>query len=153
MAINPNTDFTAGQVLTADQQNRFPRGVMGNVVLTTGLAGVTTLADLPGMTVTFTAVAGRIYKATWLVTGSKNATGTDFTFVSFTNAANTVVGQVPTTTPTGNFLINLSGSVTFTVGSGSVTYKLRCRSSSGTFTPNASASEPCMLVIEDIGPA
>ena len=28
MAINPNTDFTAGAVLTAAQQNRFPRGVV-----------------------------------------------------------------------------------------------------------------------------
>ncbi len=28
MAINPNTNFSAGAVLTSAQQNRFPRGVM-----------------------------------------------------------------------------------------------------------------------------
>ena len=29
MAINPNTDFTTGAILTAAQQNRFPRGITG----------------------------------------------------------------------------------------------------------------------------
>jgi hypothetical protein len=71
MAINPNTTFTAGAVLTADEANRFPRGVMGAVYRTAGdLTVTTTLADLTGMTVTFTAEASRTYKATWNVTGS-----------------------------------------------------------------------------------
>jgi hypothetical protein len=66
MAINPNTNFTAGAILTADQQNRFPRGVMGAVLNTTGLAAVSGgPVDLAGMSITFTAVANRIYRATW----------------------------------------------------------------------------------------
>jgi hypothetical protein len=28
MAINPNTQFSSGAVFTADQANRFPRGIM-----------------------------------------------------------------------------------------------------------------------------
>ena len=35
MAVNPNTDFSAGAVLTASQQNRFPRGILGYSSLTT----------------------------------------------------------------------------------------------------------------------
>jgi hypothetical protein len=29
MAINPNTQFSSGAVFTADEANRFPRGIMG----------------------------------------------------------------------------------------------------------------------------
>ena len=35
MAINPNTDFTSGQIFTAAQANRFPRGILGQETLNT----------------------------------------------------------------------------------------------------------------------
>jgi hypothetical protein len=46
MAINPNTDFTTGQVLTSAEQNRFPRGVMAHprytvILLRTPLTEIT----------------------------------------------------------------------------------------------------------------
>ena len=41
MAINPNTDFSSGAVLTAAQQNRFPRGVMAYAQTTTSDATIT----------------------------------------------------------------------------------------------------------------
>ena len=73
MAVNPNTQFSSGAVYTADEANRFPRGVMGAVYRNAGnLTVTTTLADLTGMSVTFTAEASRTYKATWTVTGSKD---------------------------------------------------------------------------------
>jgi hypothetical protein len=53
MAVNPNTQFSSGAVYTADEANRFPRGVMGAVYRTAGnLTVTTTQADLTGMTVT-----------------------------------------------------------------------------------------------------
>ena len=66
MAINPNTNFSASSVLTADQQNRFPRGVMARAVSSTtfSLSGTEVVAT--GMDVTFTAVANRLYRITYV---------------------------------------------------------------------------------------
>jgi hypothetical protein len=154
MAISPNTDFVSGAILTAAQQNLFPRGVVGAVLNTTGLAGVSGgPVDLAGMTVTFNQVINRIYRATWTVNGSKAATSADSTRVIFANAANTQLGGINLTSSGTNDL-NLSASVIFTASaSGSVTYKLRAASFSGTFTPQASVAYPCVFVIEDIGAA
>ena len=151
---NPNTDFTAGAVLTAAQQNRFPRGQMGYVALTGGLAGISGAAtDIPGTSITFTAVANRLYKATWHVYGYKNASGLDVSIVYFTNAANTVLSDLVVSSPSGNYAVNLSASHVFTVAAGSVTYKLRAASFSGTLSLTAGSTSPLVLVIEDVGPA
>ena len=63
MAISPNTDFTAGQILTATQQNQFPRGIMQLVTgtSTVSLSGETLTLTLPA----FTAVANRNYRITY----------------------------------------------------------------------------------------
>ena len=63
MAITPNTDFTSGQILTATQQNQFPRGVMSFAETATSINLVTTeqvCLTLPS----FTAVANRYYRVT-----------------------------------------------------------------------------------------
>jgi hypothetical protein len=61
-----NTNFTAGQVLTAANANSWPRGVMGTQTLTTAFATTApnTTAQASGMTLTFTEVSGRIYRIT-----------------------------------------------------------------------------------------
>ena len=64
MAINPNTDFTAGAVLTADQQNRFGRGIM-QYVEATGNQTITASETATLTTPAFTAVAGRLYKISY----------------------------------------------------------------------------------------
>jgi hypothetical protein len=57
MAISPNDDFTAGQVLTATECNQFPRGVMALATSTTNyMLTTTSTVNATGMTVTFTAV-------------------------------------------------------------------------------------------------
>ena len=47
MAINPNTDFSAGAVLTAAQQNRFPRGVVAFSSSQTSSAAIGTTETVP----------------------------------------------------------------------------------------------------------
>jgi len=42
MAINPNTDFSVSDVLTAAQQNRFPRGVVAYTTVTATDNNITT---------------------------------------------------------------------------------------------------------------
>jgi hypothetical protein len=64
MAITPNTNFTSGQILTAAQQNRFPRGIMAYQTLefdSTTSATHTTYQD-NGTGLTITTVAGRLYR-------------------------------------------------------------------------------------------
>jgi len=65
MAINPNTDFTTGAVLTASQQNRFPRGIVAYTLTSTANISYTTEA----VTITsssFTAVANRYYQVVYI---------------------------------------------------------------------------------------
>lgn len=131
-----------------------PWGNVGYVSRTTGLTGIAGGAtDLTGMSVTFTAVANRNYKATWHVNGYKAGVDLDGTQVLFTNAANTVLSYIIVRSPSGNWALNLSASHVFTTSAGSSTFKLRMASYSGTFSPTADSDNPCQLIIEDIGPA
>lgn len=130
-----------------------PWGSVGYVSRTTGLTGIAGGAtDLTGMSITFNAVANRVYKATWHVNGYKSAVDLDGTIAYFTNAANTVLSYIVVRSPSGNWALNLSASHVFTTTDGSSTFKLRMASYSGTFTPTADSDNPCVLLIEDIGP-
>ena len=62
MAITPNTDFTSGQILTAQQQNNFPRGLVAIATSVTTQNGITAETLSTGMSLSFTAVANRNYK-------------------------------------------------------------------------------------------
>ena len=129
-------------------------GSVGYISRTTGLTGIAGSAtDLTGMSVTFNAVANRLYKATWHVNGYKAGVDLDGTIVYFTNSANTVLSYIVVRSPSGNWALNLSASHVFTTTAGSSTFKLRMASFSGTFSPTADSDNPCQLLIEDIGPA
>ena len=153
MAINPNTDFTAGQVATADQMNRFPRGVMGTAVRTTGNLTLTTVnQDLTDMSITFTAVAGRLYRASWGANGLKNTTA-GYTQITFANSANTLYGYSIAYAVSGNYF-NLSGvSVISGLTAGSKTFKLRGITENNTATLIAQPTGPLQFMIEDMGAA
>ncbi len=156
MAINPNTDFSSGAVLTAAQQNRFPRGVMGAVYRTAGNVAITNVVgDITGMTVTFTAVASRIYKATWTVAALKD-TANGWIGAFLANSANTIFGSVYATgfIVAGSGYTNLSGITYFSnLAAGSQTLKLRIQAESNGGTVLASGNNPCVLMIEDCGPS
>ena len=153
MAINPNTDFSSGAVLTAAQQNRFPRGVMGTAARTAGnLTATTTVSDLTGMSITFTAVANRLYRASWGANAVKETTG-GYTQLTFADSANTVYGYSIVYVVAGGY-INLSGvSLISGLTAGSKTFKLRAIAENNTSTILASATAPLQFIIEDIGPA
>jgi hypothetical protein len=155
MAINPNTDFVAGAILTADQQNRFPRGVMALATTTnTNQTGVTTVVDITGMTVTFTAVANRNYKFTYHIYAIPTVTNACFTVglkqgatLKQTSIVNGGVAAVGAT---------VNGLFVGTFTAGSTTLKLtgeRTSGSTGTFTFFSDPTLPHFLLVEDIGPA
>lgn len=151
MAVNPNTDFTAGAVLTAAQQNRFPRGIVGDASTTTAYNLTGTLADVTGLSVTFTAAADRLYLATFHCLNALNGTAGDFR------------GQIRLTYASTDFARAYAGAMTFgyplTVlglfepGAGSVTVKVRAYYDSGTGGQfYADANSPMRLIVEDVGP-
>ena len=148
-----NTTFTTGAVLTAAQMNNLPWGVMGKLVRTTGDVTIgTTGTDITGMSVTFTAVAGRIYRASWGVSARKE-TAAGYTQCSFTDSANALYSYAIGYTVSGNY-VNLSGvSEISGLTSGSKTFKLRGVSENNTSTFFANSAAPATLIIEDIGAA
>jgi hypothetical protein len=159
MAINPNTDFTTGAVLTAAQQNRFPRGVMATASSSTSYTVTTSVAIATGMTVTFTAVANRNYRVTYYEpqVQSPSVSGSFISLnIRLTNAAGTQfqAGLVQTNT---SGIINETVTCTYvgTFTAGSVTL-VGCASAStitGTPALTRAATLLAQLTVEDIGTA
>jgi hypothetical protein len=149
MAITPNVDFVSGAILTAAQQNQFPRGAMGQVTRTSGgTVLTTTVGDITGLSITFTAVTGRLYKATWSFSAQK--TLASYTTISFATSANVQVAALDISAADAGYFSG-AGTALFTASSGSVTYKMRGLTGLGTAATTASATQPSFFMIEDIG--
>ena len=155
MAISPNDTFTSGQVLTAQECNNFPFGVVALATNTTASqAGITGVTDLTGMSVTFTAIANRYYKASYHIYGIPTVTNACFSVnlqegatikqVGNTNGGVATIGTTLTAVYVGTF------------SAGSHTLKLTGQltgGSSGSIKFEAASVLPWILVVEDIGPA
>lgn len=148
-----NTTFTTGAVLTSAQMNNLPWGVVGHVVRQSGdLTATTVIQDLTDMSITFTAVAGRLYRASWGANGLKN-TAAGYTQISFTDSSNVLYGYSLAYTVNGNY-VNLSGvSLISGLTAGSKTFKLRVVTENNTSTIIAQATGPLQFMIEDMGAA
>jgi len=124
-----------------------PRGVMGYVKRTAGNLSFSAAQDLTGMSVTFTAVSNRAYRASWLTTGQKTVSAGWTSIYCFVGA--TIVGSVYDTVGLNEYW-NCSACAVITGQSGSVTVKLRGESQSNTSILFA-GGDPAYLVVEDIG--
>ena len=56
---------------------KLPIGIIAFAQIFANITGVTTIADLAGLSVTFTAVSGRYYKVTGFVTAAWSSVSTD----------------------------------------------------------------------------
>jgi hypothetical protein len=156
MAISPNDDFTAGQVLTATECNQFPRGVMARAVSTTSYTLTTTETIATGMTVTFTAVANRYYRITYFEPQAQTATVLANTTATIrqTSAAGTVLNA--TIFQNESAVQDQSGMIcvstnTFTAGSITVVGCAKTSSTTGAPTMVRDATRVALLLVEDIG--
>jgi hypothetical protein len=151
MAINPNTNFTAGAVLTADQQNRFPRGIMALAKATAnqalGAEAVTITAPA------FTAVANRYYRITYFeprvpVAGSSNTTTLR---IRNTNASGTIRGGAQFFNAGSNLdsPFTVVAYATFAAGSQTIVGTIAALGGNATRT----ADLPALIMVEDMGPA
>ena len=152
MAVNPNTDFSAGAILTASQQNRFPRGVMGYVVYNSGNISVGTgIADVTGASVTFTAVANRAYKVTFSANVNKGVTGGYFNWF-ITNGANVSQSDGFMDIVIGKTIMFTTNYLVTGLAAGTQTLKMRALTDTGSCTIYASGTNKYTFIVEDIGP-
>lgn len=153
MTINPNTDFSNGQVLTSSAANRWPRGIMTYVQSTTSSSAYST-ETVQLTSPSFTAVANRYYKMTYYepYVYKSSLTGTSLLRLRLTNVSG---NQYQTayflhTAANGNFMV--AESVT-TLSAGSTVIVGTSQAGTGTSTNFRSSTYPAFLVVEDIGPA
>ncbi len=150
MAVN--TTFTSGAILTAAQMNALPFGlVAAPIVITSNQTGITTNTDVTGASITFTGIAGRKYKASFVSLFNSATAGIRVTF-SVTDGSNNQ--QIPfiSYNSIASTDLTATGSYTFTA-TGSTTRKLRINPSSNTVAITAGATFPTQFWIEDIGTA
>ena len=150
MAINPNTDFTTGAVFTADQANRFPRGVVAFTQKTTGDNVTAEAVQITGSS--FTAVANRYYKVTYFEPNPVNGTGYFSFKIRQTNISGTVLNQSYNTTGTG---IDRQATMFWigTFSAGTVNVVATAQMTAGTGLLNRGAGVIAYLLVEDMGPA
>ena len=157
MAISPNDNFLAGQVLTAQECNQFPRGIVAFAQATASDTTITSTEEVQVTSTTFTPVANRYYRITYyepqvttpatagaFVTSAirlTNASGTKYQLGIMQNAPATAVAFSMTTVWVGT----LTAVSQVIVGTLAV--------NTGTATATRSATQPGQITIEDIGPA
>lgn len=150
MAINPNVDFTVGAVLTAAQQNRFPRGVMSFTTATASDLTITTTEEVQITGGTFTAVANRYYRVTYYEPNLLQS-GVHTMRIRLTNLAGTVQNQGLTSTSAGAEQ-GLCVAIT-TLPAGSQNFVATLQASTGTLNAVRTSTQYAFLLVEDIGPA
>jgi hypothetical protein len=151
MAVNPNTNFTSGTVYTADQANRYPRGIMGYYISTANSAISTTTTDVSGTSITFTAEANRLYKASFICDYSQTNSNA-ITGFYLADSANTLIQAIANTISVNSGFAQVSLVYLFTASAGSVTRKMRCDTSAGSGTIRGTSGAVYTFMIEDIGP-
>ena len=152
MAVSPNVDFVSGAVLTAQQQNNFPRGVMAYYVSTANSSITTSTTDITGATLTFTAVANRLYRASFTCDYSNTNAGALSGFY-FTDSANASIQNIANTISTASGFAQATLIHLFTTTAGSVTRKMRTDVSVGGGSIRGTAGNVYTFMIEDMGPA
>jgi len=159
MAVTPNTAFTSGQILTAAQQNAFPRGLMTDIVSsTTGGINLTTSEVTMLTSASFTAVTGRLYKITYYEPRIRSTTDTGGTnsvnlyIYNGATALNEASGVSFTTTNVFAFVTCLYVGA-LTAGATVITAKASASSTTGTPQLQRTATRFAFLTIEDIGAA
>jgi hypothetical protein len=150
MAVSPNDDFTSGQILTAQECNNFPRGVMGYMTSSTNPTVTTSVADVTGVTVTWTAVANRLYRVTFEgFVGCTTATQNQYFFADASNVTqDSWIQDMGLNTYQPICLVQI-----LTATAGSKTVKLRAQTSAGTLTFFGTSGRQFSMVVEDLGPA
>ena len=151
MAIAPNTTFVSGAVLTAAQQNAFPRGIVAYAESTANTAIFSTVITTLTSTA-FTAVASRYYRVTYFDPILAYVSGTvNFIAGQIKNGATVLqIGTAQISGQRSSMMVQYVG----TFGAGSVTLTSTIETSGGgSAIGSRSATGPAFIMVEDLGPA
>lgn len=149
-----NSVFTQGQQNTATIMNNFPFGIVGYVSLTSlSQTGITTLTDITGATLTFTAVANRRY-CVW-AHGYHNSTNAGATINQVLREGSVTLQQ--STAASGGAAVGAFCQTIYisTFSAGSHTLKLSCalQAGTGSISAEGGATFPYQFAIVDLGTA
>jgi len=159
MAVSPNVDFVSGAILTAGQQNKFGRGIVGiaqmnaNYTLTTSAVALTS--------VTWTAVANRYYRVTYFEPEAQTSTvSASSTFLQIRAGATAAGAELSSGVITTAAAVKIQGAITvsyitdtYTAGSQTVNASARASSTTGAPLLVRSATSRAFLLVEDLGPS
>jgi hypothetical protein len=155
-----NTGFTSGQILTAAQMTALPWGVVnttaggtssrGYISLTTATTNTSAagVVDVTGASMTFTGIAGRIYKLS--INGAASSTsGAGLCLFYITDGSNNILARQREEFASNGYG-QVSMSLIFTL-TGAGTYKMRMDSDVADTTVFGAVPQQGTMVIEDIG--
>lgn len=146
----PHT-YVAGETLTAVNMELLPKGRMASASVTANQTGITAVADLTSLTVTWTAISAHYYLIIGQVLG-QSTVATDRLNLFITDGSSTQVSQGSSQMSTANADTSIIAHSLLTGLSGSVTYKLRAsRSGTGTMQMTATATAPSYIFAIDLG--
>ena len=153
MAVTPNDDFTAGQVLTNTECNNWPRGLMTAPVTTSTTDSTITVEEVQ-LTITWTAVANRNYRVMYT---EPQLSGTVATIITARLRAGSIAGTIVGSNTTGNpntlLPVNNMCQAVGTYTAGSQTIVATLEYTAGTGTATRSANRLAILTVEDLGTA
>jgi hypothetical protein len=145
-----NTEFTSGQILTAAQQNNFPRGLVSVTSATTASGTFTT--EITTITApSFTAVAGRLYRISYFepvlqfISGTVNTIEMELKI----GGVNLLFGEVKISSATNNVGF-ITTTKTLTAGATVITGHLTALGGGGA-NSFRNATAVAQIVIEDLG--
>lgn len=148
--------YASLDVLTAANMNLLPGGSKGQgyAQITSGTAAVgTTVTDISGLSITFTAVSGRRYRITGQALISKASGSAGDTINLYIRDGSGTQIALNQQTASGTYPYTLTVGVTTAPSAGSTTYKLSFNNSAGTSAVSASSTNPAWILVEDIGPS
>ena len=156
MAVAPNTTFVSGAILTAAQQNAFPRGLMTDVVTNTSFVNLTTSLVTTLTSSSFTAVAGRTYRITYFeprVRSNTSASSTASQDFAVFNGATQLNNASSVAFTSANVFASCTCLYvgTLTAGATVITGQASASTTTGTPQLQRSATQFAFLTIEDIG--
>ena len=149
--------FVAGDILTASDTNTYLRGgqEMGYAQITADQTTITSVTDVTGLSVTWTAISSRVYLLT-VDASVGSSVADDRVGLYITDSANNIKAQrFSNGLRTASAELGMQVMYRVTGLSGSVTYKVRAIRASGTgnMTVYASSTAPSFLLVQDIGAA
>jgi hypothetical protein len=150
----PGTKTFTSSTLTAADMNAYARGgnVMAYASKTANQTGITTVTDVTGLSITFTALAGRLYKVSAYIL-VRSTVANDVGTITITDGSNNNKQVSNIVCLNTSYAEPITLFVLLAPGAGSVTYKVRAQRSVGTgnILIDADALYPAIIVAEDIG--